>query len=53
MTQDIHRCQVAARNVALVYNWWSLFVRAEGDKKLTVAYRFIGLPGAMTEEYAT
>jgi len=27
MTQDQLRCQVAARNVALVYNWWSLFVR--------------------------
>jgi hypothetical protein len=27
MTRDLLRCQVAARNVALVYNWWSLFVR--------------------------
>lgn len=27
MTKDQLRCQVAARNVALVYNWWSLFVR--------------------------
>jgi len=27
MTKDMVRCQVAARNVALVYNWWSLFVR--------------------------
>ena len=27
MTQDLLRCQVAARNVALIYNWWSLFVR--------------------------
>jgi len=27
MTRDRVRCQVAARNVALVYNWWSLFVR--------------------------
>ena len=26
-TKDLLRCQVAARNVALVYNWWSLFVR--------------------------
>lgn len=26
-TQDLLRCQVAARNVALIYNWWSLFVR--------------------------
>ena len=27
MTKDKLRCQVAARNVALIYNWWSLFVR--------------------------
>lgn len=27
VTKDLLRCQVAARNVALLYNWWSLFVR--------------------------
>ena len=27
VTRDLLRCQVAARMVALVYNWWSLFVR--------------------------
>jgi len=26
-THDLARCQLAARAVALVYNWWSLFVR--------------------------
>ena len=26
VTRDLKRCQIAARNVALVYNWWSLFV---------------------------
>ena len=26
-TQDLHRCQLTARAVALIYNWWSLFVR--------------------------
>ena len=26
-THDLHRCQLASRAVALVYNWWSLFVR--------------------------
>lgn len=26
MTRDLLRCQIAARNVALIYNWWSLFV---------------------------
>ena len=27
-TQDMHRSQIAARAVALVYNWWSWYVRA-------------------------
>ena len=27
-TQDMHRSQVTARAVALVYNWWSWYVRA-------------------------
>jgi hypothetical protein len=26
-TRDLHRCQLSARAVALIYNWWSLFVR--------------------------
>jgi hypothetical protein len=26
-TRDLARCRLAARNVALIYNWWSLFVR--------------------------
>lgn len=26
-TQDLHRCQLSARAVALMYNWWSVFVR--------------------------
>jgi hypothetical protein len=26
-TKDLLRCQVAARNGALIYNWWNLFVR--------------------------
>ncbi len=26
-TDDIARCQIMARYIALVYNWWSLFVR--------------------------
>ncbi len=26
-THDLHRCQLSARAVALVYNWWSLYVR--------------------------
>ncbi len=31
-TQDLHRCQLSARAVALVYNWWSLFVRLANPK---------------------
>lgn len=31
-THDLHRCQLAARGVALIYNWWSLFVRLADPK---------------------
>ena len=34
-TQDLARCRLTARMVALVYNWWNIFVRlAEPDKHL-------------------
>jgi len=26
-THDLKRCQIMARSIALIYNWWSLFVR--------------------------
>ena len=26
-TQDIKRCRIISRMVALIYNWWTLFVR--------------------------
>ncbi len=26
-TPDLYRCQAMARHIALIYNWWSLFVR--------------------------
>ena len=26
-TQDLHRCQLMARIIAVIYNWWTLFVR--------------------------
>ena len=26
-THDLHRCQLMARLIALIYNWWTLFVR--------------------------
>ena len=34
-TKDLARCRLTARMVALVYNWWNIFVRlAEPDKPL-------------------
>jgi hypothetical protein len=32
-TEDLHRCQLTARTVALVYNWWSIYVRLLNPKK--------------------
>jgi hypothetical protein len=32
-TQDLQRCQIIARLVALVYNWWSLFTRLVNPDK--------------------
>ena len=31
-TQDLKRCRLSAMGVALVYNWWSLFVRLTNPK---------------------
>ena len=31
-TKDLERCQLSARAVALIYNWWSLFVRLADPK---------------------
>lgn len=31
-TQDLKRCRFAAMGVALIYNWWSLFVRLANPK---------------------
>jgi hypothetical protein len=32
-TQDLKRCRLVSRLVALVYNWWSLFVRLACPQK--------------------
>lgn len=32
-TQDMHRCQLSAKAVALIYNWWSLFARLANPEK--------------------
>jgi hypothetical protein len=26
-TQDVRRCQILARTIAVIYNWWSFFTR--------------------------
>src|SRR5207249_1105660 len=31
-THGLHRCRLAAKNVALIYNWWSWFVRLANPK---------------------
>jgi hypothetical protein len=33
VTHDLARCQLSARAVALIYNWWSLFVRLASPKE--------------------
>lgn len=32
-TQDLKRCRISSRFIALVYNWWSLFVRLVNPDK--------------------
>jgi hypothetical protein len=46
-TKDLARCQLASRMVALVYNWWNIFVRlAESDKHLeAITSRLLLLAG--------
>jgi hypothetical protein len=35
VTQDLKRCRLLSRTVALIYNWWNLFVRlAKPDKHM-------------------
>ncbi len=43
-TQDMHRSQVTARAVALVYNWWSWYVRAANPQARRSS---AGRPGPM------
>jgi hypothetical protein len=37
MTQDHRRCQILARMIALIYNWWSLYTRLAIPKRHTEA----------------
>ena len=49
-TQDLARCRLAARIVALVYDWWNLFTRlAEPDKHLEAIASRPLLPTAIAE----
>lgn len=36
-THDLKRCKMMARMIALIYNWWSLFVRLADPNKHTEA----------------
>ena len=53
MSRDLLRCQVAARNVALIYNWWSLFVAcaepARGREAITSRPLLLSAVGRLTE----
>jgi hypothetical protein len=53
MSKDLLRCQVAARNVALEYNWCKLFVScadpAGGREAITSSRLFLGAVGRMTQ----
>ncbi len=33
VTKDLARCEIAARHIALIYNWWSLFVHLADPSK--------------------
>ena len=50
-TQDLARCRLMARMVALVYNWWTLFVRlAHPDKHFeAISSRPLLLHGVATQ----
>lgn len=53
MSRDLLRCQVAARNVALIYNWWSLFVAcadpARGREAITSRPLLLSAVGRLSE----
>ena len=52
-TQDLARCQLMARMVALVYNWWTLFVRlAQPHKHFeAISNRPLLLQGVATQTW--
>jgi len=55
-THDLHRCQLAARAVALIYNRWSLFVRLANPESrreaITSRPWFMTSAGRKTEHVA-
>jgi len=49
-TRDLARCQIMARFVALIYNWWNLFVRlAEPDRHMEAITSRLLLLSAIAE----
>jgi len=49
-TQDLKRCRLISRMVALVYNWWSLFVRlAAGKHREAITSRPLLLYGVVRQ----
>ena len=51
-TQDIERCALSARAVALIYNWWSWYVRLANPKNrmeaITSRPKLLSAVGRMT-----
>ncbi len=42
VTQDLRRCRIMARLIALVYNWWNVFTRlAQPDRHLEAIWAII------------
>ena len=37
-TQDLERCNLSARAVALIYNWWSWYVRLAHPKAVSYTH---------------
>lgn len=52
-TRDLLRCQIAARTVALIYNWWNLFVKCaepeRGREAITSRPLLLSAVGRLTE----
>lgn len=57
-THGLHRCQLAARAVALIYNWWSLYARLAKGRIMPMRQQRRGITfnercGSFADEYST